>query len=165
MISGVLWFGKAYDLKLQCHLASRYMAWATANQAETDLDDSDVMSRVQVYYPMTENEPTYTELDPMDQLFGGSSSVGSFPSSGPLDFVSLLNPMFSMASQTRGYSVGAAYAPDGILDDTLPNGTQVHSQHFVSGGAWHKKQILGDIQIMGVKTALFAWSSYALSQY
>jgi len=165
MIEGILWFGKAYELKINCHMASRYMAWATANVAETDLEDSVIMDRVQVYYPMTGNSPEFTELNPMDPASDPSSANENFPSSGPLNFFSLLSPLMSMASQTRGFEVGATYAPNSILDETLPGGTHVRSRHFVSGGAWHKKQTYGDLQIMAVKTGLFAWSSYALSQY
>ena len=45
MIEGILWFGKAYELKLTCHMAARYMATATANTAETELEDTDISNR------------------------------------------------------------------------------------------------------------------------
>jgi len=165
MIEGILWFGKAYELKLTCHMAARYMAAATANVAETDLDDSVINSRAQVYYPMTDHSPTYVELNPMDPAESPSSANSSFPSAGPLNIASTLSGMLSFASQTRGFEVGATYAPNSILDNTLPGGTHVRSRHFVSGGTWHKKQTYGDLQIMGVKWALMGWSTIALSQY
>ena len=52
MIEGIRMFGKAYELKLTCHMAARYMATAAASVAETDLEDSTIQSRAQVYYPM-----------------------------------------------------------------------------------------------------------------
>ncbi len=165
MIEGILWFGKAFELKINCHMAARYMAWSSANVAETGMEDSVIQARVQVYYPMTGNNPTFDELAPMDPASDPSAANENFPSSGPLNFFSLLSPLMSFASQTRGFEVGATYAPNSILDETLPGGTHVRSRHFVSGGSWHKKQTYGDLQIMAVKTGLFAWSSYALSQY
>ncbi|MCO4768765.1 MAG: pilus assembly protein [Deltaproteobacteria bacterium] len=165
MIEGILWFGKAYELKLTCHMAARYMATATASVAETDLEDSQIMSRAQAYYPMTDHNPTYVELAPFDPAANPSSANSSFPSSGPLNMASSLSNMLSFASQTRGFEVGATYAPNSILDNTLPGGTHVRSRHFVSGGTWHKKQTYGDLQIMAVKGALMAWSAVALSSY
>ena len=165
MISGILWFGKAYELKLTCHMAARYMATATASAAETDIQDSMVQSRAQVYYPMTDHNPTYEELEPFDPGASPGAANASFPSSGPLNLASSLSNMLSFASQTRGFEVGATYAPNSILDGTLPGGTHVRSRHFVSGGTWHKKQTYGDLQIVGVKWALMGWSSIALSQY
>ena len=159
MISGILWFGKAYDLKLQCLMASRYMAWSHAQTPETDLEPSVIMSRVQRYYPMTDNNATYAQINPTD-LFAASSLTGdvSSPSSGGFDLMSLMSDMFNVASNTQGWNVGAVYAPGGILDTTLPGGSHVQSQHFVSGGSWHKKQMDGDEIIVGVKQGLFLWS-------
>ena len=165
MIEGILWFGKAYELKLTCHMAARYMATATANTAETELEDTDISNRARAYYPMTDHNPTYDELAPFDPAASPSSANASFPSSGPLNMASALSNMLSFASQTRGFEVGATYAPNSILDSTLPGGTHVRSRHFVSGGTWHKKQTYGDLQIMAVKGALMAWSAIALSQY
>lgn len=161
MISGILWFGKSYDLKLQCLLASRYMAWQAAQMPETDMDPSTILARAQVYYPMTDASPAFNEIDPEDLFNSGALNPGG-PSDSGLDVFSLMNGMFSVASNTHGWNVEATYAPGGILDDTLPDGTHVQSQHFVSGGAWHKKQIEGDIIIMGVKTGLFLWSMAVL---
>ncbi len=161
MISGILWFGKSYDLKLNCHMASRYMAWQHMQVPETEMNDSTILQRVQVYYPMTENSPEYNEINPED-MYNASTLNSGGPSAGGLDVFSLMGGMFSVADNTHGWNVGATYAPGGILDDTLPDGTHVQSQHFVAGGAWHKKQIDGDIIIMGVKTGLFMWSMSAL---
>ena len=168
MISGILWFGKAYDLKLNCLMASRYMSWAHAQQAETDLSTQTIEARAMAYYPMTDNSPSYNALD-AGSIFTGVDT--STPGSGGLNVGSLMNGMFSMASNTTGYEVTAKYAPNGILDDTLPNGTSVRSQHYVSGGAWHKKHLGevvpggGDSIIGVVKLGLFTWSGVALSQY
>jgi len=163
MISGILWFGKAYDLKLQCHFASRYLAWSHAQQPETDFEDDLILQRVQVYYPMTENSPDFNQLDPAASTFDPDSLNPGGPSGDGFNVFSLMNGMFNMASNTQGWQVTASYAPGGILDETLPDGTNVRSQHFVSGGAWHKKQISGDIIIMGVKTGLFIWSAAVLN--
>lgn len=168
MISGILWFGKAYDLKLNCLMASRYMAWSTAQFAENGLDSSQVESRMSVYYPMTDNEPSFTNLD-AGSIFPGVDT--STPGAGPMNVGSIMNGMFGFASNTTGYEVTAKYAPGGILDDTLPDGTSVRSRHYVSGGAWHKKHMGelmpggGDTMIGLVKGALFAWSGWALAQY
>lgn len=164
MIEGIIWFGKSYELKLQCHLASRYLAWAHANTAETDLGESVILERAQYYYPFTDGEPTFEELE-ADQVFDPNEMNEGGPAEGDLDVMSMINGMFSMASNTKGWEVGASYAPEGILAETLPDGTHVRSRHYVSGGAWHKKQISGDNLIMVVKTGLFAWSGWALSQY
>ena len=168
MISGILWFGKAYDLKMNCHMASRYMSWAHAQQAETDLDTATIEARANTYYPMTNNNSAFQQLD-AGSIFTGVDTTT--PGAGGLNVGTLMNGMFSMASNTTGYEVTAKYAPNGILDDTLPNGTQVRSRHYVSGGAWHKKHLgevvpLGGDTLIGmVKGGLFAWSSWALSQY
>jgi hypothetical protein len=164
MIEGILWFGKAYELKLQCHLASRYLAWSHANRAETDLDEDEILTRAQAYYPFTERNPSWQELE-AEAVFDPNSLNEGGPAEGGFDALQLMNGMFSMASNTKGWEVGADYAPDGILDQTLPGGTHVRSRHYVSGGAWHKKQISGDGIIMIVKSGLMAWSVYALSQY
>lgn len=164
MIEGIIWFGKSYELKLQCHLASRYMAWAHANNAETDLSPDVIQERSQFYYPFTDHEPSYEELEAAEVFNANDLNEGG-PAEGSLDVMAMLNGMFSMASNTKGWEVGASYAPEGILDETIPDGTHVRSRHFVSGGAWHKKQISGDNLIMVVKTGLFAWSGWALSQY
>jgi len=161
MISGILWFGKSYELKLQCHMASRYLAWSHAQIAETEDTSSAIMNRVSVYYPMSENAPERTEINPTDLFASGSLNPGG-PSGGGFDVFTIMSGMFNVASNTNGWNVGATYAPGGILDDTIPDGTHVQSQHFVSGGAWHKKQIDGDIIIMGAKTGLFMWSMSAL---
>ena len=161
MISGILWFGKSYDLKLQCLMASRYLAWQHAQIPETEMEPSVILQRAQIYYPMTDSSPAYNEINP-DDLFEAGGLNGGGPSGGGLDVFMLMNGMFSVASNTHGWNVEATYAPGGILDDTIPDGTHVQSQHFVSGGAWHKKQIEGDIIIMGVKTGLFLWSMSVL---
>jgi len=161
MISGVLWFGKSYDLKLQCLMASRYLSWQHMQIPETEMSPTDIIARTQVYYPMTDNNSTYNEINP-DDLFSASSLNPGGPSSGGFDAFSLMNGMFNVANNTHGWNVEATYSPGGILDSTLPDGSHVQSQHFVSGGAWHKKQIEGDEIIMGVKTGLFVWSITAL---
>ncbi len=161
MISGILWFGKSYDLKLQCLMASRYMAWQHMQIPETEMDPSTILSRVQVYYPMTENSPGYNEINPDDLLNASVLNPGG-PTGGGLDVFTLMNSMFTVVDNTHGWNVDAIYAPGGILDDTIPEGTHIQSQHFVSGGAWHKKQIDGDIIIMTVKTGLFMWSMAVL---
>ena len=150
MIEGILMFGKAYELKLTCHMAARYMATATASSAETDIEDSMVQSRVQVYYPMTDHNPTYVELAPFDP---GANPSDANASVGLLGVASALGNLLSFASQTRGFELGATYAPNSILDSTLPGGTHVRSPHFVSGGTWHKKQT--------GKPASGAWSLFA----
>jgi len=137
------------------------MAWQHMQVPETEMNDSTILQRVQVYYPMTENSPEYNEINPED-MYNASTLNSGGPSAGGLDVFSLMGGMFSVADNTHGWNVGATYAPGGILDDTLPDGTHVQSQHFVAGGAWHKKQIDGDIIIMGVKTGLFMWSMSAL---
>ncbi|GEM_PF-1543434 len=168
MISGILWFGKAYDLKLNCLMASRYMSWAMAQSAETDLEQSQIEGRATVYYPMTDNDMQIMNLD-AGSIFPGVDSTT--PGAGPFNAGSLMQGMFGMASNTTGYEVSAKYAPNGILDDTLPDGTSVRSRHYVSGGTWHKKHLGdtvpggGDTIIMMVKGGLFGWSSWALSQY
>ena len=63
MISGILWFGKSYDLKLNCLMASRYLAWQHAQIPETEMDPSVILQRAQIYYPMTDNSPSYNEID------------------------------------------------------------------------------------------------------
>lgn len=168
MISGILWFGKAYDLKLNCLMASRYMSWAMAQSAETGLEANEVEARATVYYPMTDSDMQIMNLD-AGSVFPGVDS--STPGAGPMNVGSLMSGMFSMASNTTGYEVSAKYAPNGILDDTLPDGTNVRSRHYVSGGTWHKKHLSevvpggGDTLIVMVKGGLFGWSSWALSQY
>lgn len=161
MISGILWFGKSYELKLQCHMASRYLAWSHAQIAETDDSSSSIVSRVSVYYPMSENSPELNEINPTDLFNAGGLNSGG-PTGGGFDVFTIMSGMFNVADNTNGWNVGATYAPGGILDDTIPDGTHVQSQHFVSGGAWHKKQVEGDIIIMGAKTGLFLWSMSAL---
>ena len=166
LIEGIIWFGKAYDMKLQCHLASRYLAWQHAQVTETDFDDALIMDRAQVFYPITDGDPEYLELDSGSIWDPGAATGGAdAPTGGGFDMMSLMNGMFSAASNTKGWEVEATYNPNGILNDTLPDGTTVRSRHYVSGGTWHKKQINGDIMIMAVKGGLFAWSVYALSQY
>jgi hypothetical protein len=117
---------------------------------------------------MTGNNSSFQKLD-AGSIFSGVDTTT--PGAGGLNVGSLMNGMFSMASNTTGYEVSAKYAPGGILDDTLPGGTTVRSRHWVSGGAWHKKHLGevvpggGDTIIGLVKGGLFAWSSWALSQY
>ena len=161
MISGILWFGKSYDLKLNCHMAARYLAWSHAQIPETGDDTGEIQGRISVYYPMTDNAPEINEINPTD-IFNASTLNTGGPVSGGFDVFSIMNGMFSVAGNTHGWNVGATYAPGGILDDTLGDGTHVQSQHFVGGGSWHKKQIEGDIIIMGAKTGLFMWSTAAL---
>ncbi len=163
MISGIIWFGKAYDLKLNCHMASRYLAWSHAQIPETEMDPLVLLSRVQTYYPMLENNPQYIELT-QNSLSGYSISEYNpgGPSSDGLDVFQLVNGVFDEVSSINGWMVTASYAPGGILDDTLPGGTAVRSQHFVGGGTWHKKQIEGDELIRGVKLGLYAWSMTVL---
>jgi hypothetical protein len=161
MISGIIWFGKSYELKLKCHMASRYLAWSHAQIAETGDTSSSIVSRVSVYYPMSENAPELSEIDPADIYEAGSLNSGG-PTGGGLDIFTIMGGMFNVADNINGWNVGGTYAPGGILDDTLPDGTHVQSQHFVSGGTWHKKQVEGDVIIVTAKTGLFMWSMSAL---
>jgi len=161
MISGILWFGKAYDLKIQCHMAARYLAWAHAQQPETDMPTDVIMDRVQVYYPMTENQPEYIPLD-QTATFSASTLNSGGPAELGFDLFSLMNGMFATNADFQGWEVAATYNPGGILDSTLPGGSHVRSQHAVVGGAWHKKQLQGDTTIMNVKWGLYLWSLDAL---
>jgi len=161
MVSGILWFGKAYDLKIQCHMAARYLAWAHAQQPETDLPSNVIMERVTVYYPMTENQPEYIPLNQIASFTASSLNAGG-PTEFGFDLFSLMNGMFATNADFQGWEVAATYNPGGILDNTLPGGSHVRSQHAVVGGGWHKKQIQGDATIMSVKSGLYAWSLDAL---
>jgi hypothetical protein len=157
MISGILWFGKSYDIKLNCLMASRYLAWQHAQSAETGLTSATILARAQAYYPMTDSNPQFSRMDP-SEVFSTSSLNPDGPSDGGFDLFDTMNGMFSMADTTSGWHAEANYNPDGILDATLPNGSIIRSQHFVAGGTWHKKQIDGDELIMSVKAGLLAWS-------
>ncbi|MBJ94298.1 MAG: hypothetical protein CMP23_07430 [Rickettsiales bacterium] len=158
MISGILWFGKAYDLKLQCHLASRYMSWSYAQRPETDLTEATIQARVEAYYPMVENAPEYFSIDrSMGDAMDTSSIIGS--SSGGAGVMSAMGDMLgSVSTNVVGWQVRARYNPGGILDSTLPAGSFVRSEHYMAGGTWHKKQARGDDAIMMVKSGLTAWS-------
>ena len=158
MISGILWFGKAYDLKLQCHLASRYMSSAYAQRAETDMTEATVQARVQVYYPMTENAPEYLPVDrAMGDAFDSNALVGG--GGGGAGVMSALSGVLdNVSTNVVGWQVRARFNPGGMLDSTLPLGTYVRSEHYASGGTWHKKQVRGDDAIMMVKSGLTAWS-------
>jgi len=156
MISGILWFGKSYDLKLQCHMASRYMSWAYAQRAETEMAEGVIQARVGAYYPMLENAPEYVSLDRFDVFDAGGLASGG---DGGLGVISALSGVLSSVSNdVTGWEVNATYNPGGILDNTLPGGSAVRSKHYVAGGTWHKKQVRGDDAIMMVKTSLTAWS-------
>ena len=157
MISGILWFGKSYEIKLNCLMASRYLAWQHAQVAETGLQTSEILSRAQAYYPMTDTNPQFTRIDPIE-IFDSRTLNPNGPVDGGFDLFDTMNGMFSMADTTSGWHAEANYNPDGILDATLPDGSTVRSQHFVAGGTWHKKQIEGDELIMSVKAGLMAWS-------
>lgn len=157
MISGILWFGKSYDLKLNCLMASRYLAWQHAQIAETDLTTSDILGRAQAYYPMTDASPQFSRIDP-SEVFEASSLNPGGPTEAGFDVFSLMNGMFTLSDTTSGWHAEANYNPNGILDNTLPEGSTIRSQHFVAGGSWHKKQIGGDGIIWDVKTGLFLWS-------
>jgi len=157
MISGILWFGKSYDIKLNCLMASRYLAWQHAQVAETGLTTAQILERAQAYYPMTGANPQFTRIDPVE-AFSASTLNPSGPSDAGFDLFETMNGMFSMGDTTSGWHAEANYNPDGILDNTLPEGSIIRSQHFVAGGTWHKKQIEGDEIIMSVKAGLLAWS-------
>jgi hypothetical protein len=157
MISGILWFGKSYDLKLRCHMASRYISWSYAQRAETDMEEATIQARVRNYYPMLENAPEYVELDRFDVFDAGSVVSGG--GAGGLGVVSALSGVLdNVANDVTGWQVRARYNPGGILDSTLPGGSFVRSEHYVGGGTWHKKQVRGDDAIMMVKGSLTAWS-------
>ncbi len=64
----------------------------------------------------------------------------------------------NVSTNVVGWQVRARYNPGGILDSTLPLGSFVRSEHYASGGTWHKKQVRGDDAIMTVKSGLTAWS-------
>ncbi len=163
MISGILWFGRAYNLKLYCLSAARYIAWSEMQEAETDRNIDTILARASVYYPMEdEYGAEFTDLEP-DSLYSADSMSSSGPAGDGMTVFSVLGGMMGVASNTKGWSVSANYNPGGILDSTLPGGTAVHSQHFVSGGAWHKKQMEGDLVIMAVKGSLFLWSTTVLN--
>lgn len=68
----------------------------------------------------------------------------------------------NVSTNVVGWQVRARYNPGGILDSTLPAGSFVRSEHYMSGGTWHKKQVRGDDAIMMVKSGLTAWSYAAL---
>ncbi len=161
MISGILWFGKAYDLKIQCHMAARYLAWAHAQQPETDMSTDVILERVAHYYPMTENQPQFVPLD-QTATFSATSLNTSGPSAFGFDLSNEMSGMFGTNADFKGWEVSATYNPGGILDSTLPGGTHVRSQHAVVGGAWHKKQIDGDNMIKDIKEGLYNWSTNAL---
>ncbi len=157
MISGILWFGKSYDLKLQCHMASRYMSWSYAQIPETELSEATILARAATYYPMIENAPQFIQLSRSDVFEADSLLAGG--GDGGLGVISALsNLISSVETNVTGWQVQASYNPGGILDTTLPGGSAVRSQHFVAGGTWHKKQTRGDDAIMMVKGALTAWS-------
>jgi hypothetical protein len=164
MISGIIWFGKATNLKLHCHAAARYTAWAHAVSHETELEDDAIMSRAQAYFPLQDEfDGQWTRLDPSTASSSDADTDTSGPSGNGLDIFSILNGLFGQVSNTHGWMVQASYAPGGILDSTLPDGTAVRSQHFVSGGPWDKKQTRGDLIITATKTALMAWSVAVLN--
>jgi hypothetical protein len=156
MISGILWFGKSYNIKLNCLMASRYLAWQHAQAAETGLNTAEILARAQAYYPMTDTNPQFTRIDPNSFPVGTLNPNG--PVDGGFDLFDAMGGMFNMADTTSGWHAEANYNPDGILDTTLPDGSTIRSQHFVAGGTWHKKQIDGDELIKDVKQGLMAWS-------
>lgn len=163
MISGILWFGRAYNLKLYCLSAARYLSWAEMQTSETELDTDTILARAQLYYPMTEDyDAQFNNLEP-DSLYNADDMSSSGPGGDGMTVFSILGGMMGVASNTKGWEVTANYNPGGILDSTLPGGTQVRSQHFVSGGAWHKKAMEGDLIIMAVKGSLFLWSTTVLN--
>ncbi len=164
MISGIVWFGRAYNLKLYCLSAARYVAWSEMQTAETDRDMDTILARAAVYYPMEdEYGAQFNNLEP-DSLYSASDmDSGGGPGGDGMSIFSILGGMMGVASNTKGWEVTANYNPGGILDSTLPGGSSVRSQHFVSGGAWHKKQMEGDLIIMAVKGSLFLWSTTVLN--
>jgi hypothetical protein len=157
MISGILWFGKSYDIKLNCLMASRYLAWQHAQVAETELTTAEILDRAQAYYPMTDANPEFTQIDPAVWFPASSLNPGG-PADAGFDLFETMDDMFTVGDTTSGWSAQGNYNPNGILDNTLPDGSVIRSQHFVAGGTWHKKQIQGDEIIMGVKAGLLAWS-------
>jgi Flp pilus assembly protein TadG len=158
MISGILWFGNAYDLKLQCHLASRYMSWSYAQRPETEMDETVIQARVQAYYPMVENAPEYLPVDrTTGDAFNANSLVGG-GGGGAGVMTALSTVLNTVSTNVIGWQVRARYNPGGILDSTLPAGSFVRSEHYMTGGTWHKKQVRGDDAIMTVKDGLTAWS-------
>lgn len=171
LLQGTIWFGKTFETKLQSHMAARYLAWANAATHDTDLDSGEIMARAQAYYPLSDRNPFYN--DSSSSVWSGSGIAeaglepegGGGPTDGGLDIFGAVDSMMSVASNSHGFVVGGTYAPGGILDQTIPDGSRTFSGSYVSGGTWHKKQINGDVVISGVKAALFLWSSYALSQY
>lgn len=163
MISGIVWFGRAYNLKLYCHAASRYIAWSEIQQAETDRETDTILARAEAYYPLqAEYGSQFNDLD-ADSLYSADDMNSGGPEGDGMTIFSMMGSMFGVVSNTSGWEVTANYNPGGILDSTLPGGSNVRSQHFVSGGSWHKKQMEGDLMIMGVKGMLFAWSLAVLN--
>jgi len=163
MISGILWFGKAYDLKLQCHMASRYMSWSYAQRPETDIAESVIQARVQVYYPLVENAPEYLPVDRSSgEAFDANALVSGGAGGGTGVMSALSGLLDNVSTNVVGWQVRARYNPGGILDSTLPAGSFVRSEHYMAGGTWHKKQVRGDDAIMMVKSGLTAWSYAAL---
>jgi hypothetical protein len=163
MISGILWFGRAYNLKLYCLSAARYISWSEMQVAETDRELDNILARAELYYPMQdEYGAEFNNLEPAS-LYNAEDMDSGGPGGDGMTVFAILGGMMDVASNTKGWSVSANYNPGGILNSTLPGGTTVHSQHFVSGGAWHKKQMEGDLIIMAVKGSLFLWSTTVLN--
>lgn len=164
MIAGIIWFGRATNLKIQCHYAARYSAWANAVSYETRLDESQIQARAQQYYPLQDNyEGSWTQMDPQSGFDTGSLSGSGGSGAGGMDFMGLVNGLFNFASNSKGYMVQANYNPGGLMNNVLPDGTHVRSLYVVSGGPWDKRQTRGDLMIMAAKGALMAWSTAALA--
>ncbi len=109
-----------------------------------------------------EYDAEFNNLEP-DSLYNSNDMSAGGPAGDGMTVFAILGGMMGVASNTKGWEVTANYNPGGILNSTLPGGTQVRSQHFVSGGAWHKKQMEGDLIIMAVKGSLFLWSTTVLN--
>ena len=161
MISGILFFGKSYELKLKAHMASRYIAWQHAQTAETDMQTPEILERATKYYPLSDGNPTFEDVSPVGIFSPGVLNEGGPMASG-FDLFSSMDSMFNTSTNDAGWEATTVYNPDGILDQTLPGGATIRSRHFVSGGSWHKRQIEGDEVIFVAKTGLMAWSFGAL---
>ena len=82
MISGILFFGKSYELKMKAHMASRYIAWQHAQSAETDMQTPEILERATKYYPLSDGNPTFDDVSPVGLFSPGVLNEGGPTASG-----------------------------------------------------------------------------------
>ena len=121
----------------------------------------EILERAQKYYPLSDGSPVFENIAPASIFDGGTLNSGG-PTAAGFDLFSTMDGMFTMGDGDFGWQATTVYNPDGILDETLPDGSTIRSRHFVSGGTWHKRQVRGDELILGVKSGLIGWSFAAL---